>query len=125
MKIQDQVAKKQVDRVAEEVSIYLAIPVKEIFGSSRKKEIVRARRLTYYLSHIVFDLSYSAISRAFKHNSYSAEEKAIKQMDVWINRYPMVRDMVNEIKSSLLPEKERFTLPLLFQKYDAWLKKST
>ena len=114
--LDDEVVNIQVRRVAEEVAKYLHIRVLDIYGMSRKKEIVRGRRLTVYICKDSLDIALPRVAKALGHHSHSAEVRHFRNIDYWRNRYPKVREIVEDISSIVNETKNENQVPLRFQR---------
>jgi chromosomal replication initiator protein len=112
----DEVVNIQVRKVANEVAKYLHIKVQEIYGDSRKKEIVRGRRLTVYICKDTLHIALPRVARALGHQSYSSEVKHFRNMEYWKDRYPKVREIVDELNLKVKETKNENEVPLRFQK---------
>ncbi len=92
-----------INSIISQTSIYFEIPLEQLLGASRSRNLVKARQISMYLCRELTDSSLPAISEAFGGRHHSTVIHAIKQVKEQISEkrdiYITVQELTNRIKT--------------------------
>ena len=98
---QDQEKNLTPDLIMDRCSQYYGIPVKEIIGKKRNKEIVHARQVAMYLVRELTELSFPKIGEAFGNKNHTTVIHAYEKIHADRKSDPELQDSINAIKKIL------------------------
>ncbi len=90
-----------VKEIVETTSNYLKVPVREIFGDSRKKPIVMARQIAMYLTRELTEMSYPVIGKEFGGRDHTTVMHAVDKISKQMQTSREVYDQVTELHKML------------------------
>ncbi|MBC7318206.1 chromosomal replication initiator protein DnaA [Candidatus Bipolaricaulota bacterium] len=104
---EERVPKLTIQAIKEEVATYYRVPVAELDGPSRKKEVAFARQIAIYLARELTDTSFPALGRAFGGRDHTTAMHAYQKVQELLRDAPLLRAEVDEIRSRLLSKYNR------------------
>ena len=96
-----------VAHIKEEVALHYQIPVQELDGASRKKEITQARQIAIYLARELTELSFPSIGREFGDRDHTTIMHAHSKIKLLLADTPLLGADVGDLQESL---ESRFSL---------------
>jgi len=90
-----------IDKISNCVADYFKIPLGDIIGKSRKKEIALARHIAMFMTHKILKLTLEEIGHYFDNRDHSTVIHGIKKIDELSKNDSAISQKVYEIESSL------------------------
>lgn len=99
--------KLTIQAIKEEVAAYYRVPLEELDGPSRKKEVAFARQIAIYLARELTDSSFPALGRAFGGRDHTTAMHAYQKVQELLKETPLLRAEIDELKGRLLTKYSR------------------
>ncbi len=90
--------KVEVDTIIQVVGEHFTVPVSDILGKKRNKEIVTPRQIAMYLAREMASMSYPDIGRAFARD-YTTVIHSYEKIKAEIKRDPTLKNTISDIRS--------------------------
>jgi chromosomal replication initiator protein len=90
-----------VNHIKEEVALHYQIPVPELDGASRKKEISQARQVAIYLARELTELSFPSIGREFGDRDHTTIMHAYSKIKLLLADTPLLSADIGELQEAL------------------------
>lgn len=104
---EERAPKLTIQAIKEEVATYYRVPLGELEGPSRKKEVAFARQIAIYLARELTDASFPALGRAFGGRDHTTATHAYQKVQELLRAAPLLRAEVDELRSRLLSKYTR------------------
>ncbi|RLE30519.1 chromosomal replication initiator protein DnaA, partial [Candidatus Acetothermia bacterium] len=96
-----------VEVIKQEVAARYKVPVAELEGPSRKKEIAQARQIAIYLARELTDSSFPALGRAFGGRDHTTIMHSYQKVQELIRQVPLLRGEIEGLRDELLAKYPR------------------
>lgn len=90
-----------INKIVNSVAEYFKIPLGDIIGKTRKKDIALARHIAMFMSHKILKLTLEEIGLFFDKRDHSTVIHGIKKIDELIKKDSSLSQKIYEIESSL------------------------
>ena len=87
--------------IKEEVALHYQIPVSELDGASRKKEIAQARQVAVYLARELTELSFPSIGREFGDRDHTTVMHGYSKIKLLLADTPLLSADIAELREAL------------------------
>ena len=104
---EESVRRLTVDVIKQEVAARYKVPVAELEGPSRKKEIAQARQIAIYLARELTDSSFPALGRAFGGRDHTTIMHSYQKVKELIRQVPLLRGEIEGLRDELLAKYTR------------------
>lgn len=98
---EDRSRRLTVDAIKEEVATAYRVPVAELEGPSRKKEIVHARQIAIYLARELTENSFPALGRAFGGRDHTTIMHSYQKMQELIRQFALLRGEIDALRAAI------------------------
>ncbi|MCS7216121.1 MAG: chromosomal replication initiator protein DnaA [Candidatus Bipolaricaulota bacterium] len=99
--------KLTIQAIKEEVAAYYRVPLEELDGPSRKKEVAFARQIAIYLARELTDSSFPALGKAFGGRDHTTAMHAYQKVQELLRETPLLRAEIDELRGRLLAKYSR------------------
>jgi chromosomal replication initiator protein len=89
-----------IDKIANSVAEYFKIPIGDIIGKTRKKDIALARHIAMFMSHRILKITLEEIGLYFDKRDHSTVIHGIKKIDEMVKKDSSLSQKIYEIESS-------------------------
>lgn len=96
-----------IQAIKEEVAAYYRVPVGELDGPSRKKEVAFARQIAIYLARELTESSFPALGKAFGGRDHTTAMHAYQKVQELLRDAPLLRAEIDELRGRLLAKYSR------------------
>ena len=90
-----------VSHIKEEVALHYQIPLPELDGASRKKEIAQARQIAIYLARELTELSFPSIGREFGDRDHTTIMHAYSKIKLLLADTPLLNADITDLQEAL------------------------
>jgi len=90
-----------VSHIKEEVALHYQIPLPELDGASRKKEIAQARQVAIYLARELTELSFPSIGREFGDRDHTTIMHAYSKIKLLLADTPLLNADITDLQEAL------------------------
>lgn len=90
-----------VSRIIESVSRHASVPVKDMIGDRRTKNLATARNAAMYIIHKNTDLSLSQIGKYFNNRNHATVYSNIKSIEMQLESDPVLEALIEEISKEI------------------------
>jgi chromosomal replication initiator protein len=87
--------------IKEEVALHYQIPVQELDGASRKKEIAQARQVAIFLARELTELSFPSIGREFGDRDHTTIMHGYSKIKLLLADTPLLSADISELREAL------------------------
>lgn len=99
---EEQARRLTIGAIKEEVAAHFRIPVPELEGPSRKKEIAHARQIAIYLARELTQSSFPTLGREFGSRDHTTIMHSYQKMQEAIKQIPLLRGEIEAIRDAIL-----------------------
>ncbi len=99
--------KLTIQAIKEEVAAYYKVPLEELDGPSRRKEVAFARQIAIYLARELTDTSFPALGKAFGGRDHTTAMHAYQKVQELLRDAPLLRAEIDDLKGRLLAKYSR------------------
>ncbi|MEX0798417.1 MAG: chromosomal replication initiator protein DnaA [Bacteriovoracaceae bacterium] len=90
-----------IDAIGNAVATYMSIPLGDIKGKTRKKEVALARHIAMYMSHKILKVTLEEIGEYFDNRDHSTVIHGVKKIEELSKKDSRVSQQIYEIESTL------------------------